>query len=92
MKPLYYIGIDFHPYQQTIAFCKVADGEIKSRQFRHSDKKALREFYRQCSSDSMIGVEATGSLDWFEKMLCSLGLKLKIGKRASSSPTRFVTA
>jgi len=79
MKQLYYIGVDFHPYQQTVAYCNTQDGEIKYRQFRHSDKKQLRDFYRQCQTDSQIGVEATGSLDWFEKMLFEFGLKLRRG-------------
>jgi transposase len=74
-----YIGIDFHPYQQTIAFCDDREGEIKYRQFLHSDKKALRHFYQSCQKDSIMGVEATGSLQWFEKMLFEMGLSLKIG-------------
>lgn len=79
MKQLYYIGVDFHPYQQTVAFCTTDDGEIKYRQFRHTDKKALAQFYRQCHTDSVIGVEATGSLDWFEKLLFENSLRLRIG-------------
>lgn len=79
MKQLYYIGVDFHPYQQTVAFCTTDDGEINYRQFRHTDKKALLQFYRQCHTDSIIGVEATGSLDWFEKLLFENSLRLRIG-------------
>lgn len=74
-----YIGVDFHPYQQTVAFCDATDGEIKYRQFSHSDKQSLRAFYRQCPKDSVIGVEATGSLQWFEKLLFEIGLRLQIG-------------
>lgn len=74
-----YIGIDFHPYQQTIAFCDDRDGEIKYRQFLHSEKKVLRQFYQSCQTDTIMGVEATGSLQWFEKMLFEMGLSLKIG-------------
>lgn len=79
MKQLYYIGVDFHPYQQTVAYCTTDDGEIKYRQFRHTDKKALAQFYRQCHTDSIIGVEATGALDWFEKLLFENSLRLRIG-------------
>lgn len=74
-----YIGVDFHPYQQTVAFCNLQDGEIKYRQFLHSDKQALRRFYQQCAKDTIIGVEATGSLAWFEKLLFDTGLELSIG-------------
>lgn len=74
-----YIAVDFHPDQQTIAFCNSQDGEIKYRQFQHSDKQSLLSFYRQCGKDSIIGVEATGALGWFEKLLFDIGLELRIG-------------
>jgi transposase len=76
-----YIGVDFHPYQQTIAFCnpQEEEGEIKYRQFLHSDKQALRNFYRQCPKDSIVGVEATGALEWFERLLFDIGLELRVG-------------
>ena len=79
MDTLYYIGVDFHPYQQTIAYCNSAEGEIKFRQFFHTDKQAIRDFYRKFEKNAQIGVEATGSLLWFEKMLFEMGLSLKIG-------------
>lgn len=79
MKTLYYIGIDFHPYQQTIAFIEDGEGEIKYRQFWHSDKQAIKRFYQECAEGSQIGVEATGSLLWFEKMLFEMGLRLRVG-------------
>lgn len=78
MKTLY-IGVDFHPYSQTIAYCDKEVGEIKYRLINHSDQNAVREFYKQADKDSLIGIEATGSTEWFEKMLDSMGLKLKIG-------------
>ena len=79
MKSLYYIGVDFHPYQQTVAYCNLSEGEIKYRQFFHSDKQALRDFYQKFDTNTQIGVEATGALYWFEKMLFDIGLSLKIG-------------
>lgn len=74
-----YIGVDFHPYQQTIAYCDTDDGEIERRQFWHSDKQAFQSFYRRCGRDSVVGVEATGCLGWFEKLLEGYGVTLKIG-------------
>ena len=79
METLYYIGVDFHPYQQTVAYCDENDGEIKYREFVHTDKKAIRDFYGQFEKETRIGVEATGTLLWFEKMLNSMGHKLKTG-------------
>jgi transposase len=74
-----YIGVDYHPYQQTVAFCESVDGEVRYRQFPHSDKAALKRFYGECGKDAVIGVEATGSLQWFERMLFENGMKLLIG-------------
>ena len=74
-----YIGVDYHPYQQTVAYWETGDGEIKYRQFLHSDKAALKRFYAGCGKGSVIGVEATGSLQWFERMLFDNGIELLIG-------------
>lgn len=74
-----YIGVDFHPYEQTVAFMDEADGEIGYRRFLHSDKSSLKAFYRKCGKEAVIGVEATGSLRWFEKLLFDNGIKLRIG-------------
>jgi transposase len=74
-----YIGVDFHPYEQTVAYASDEDGEIGYRRFLHSDKQSIRAFYRKCGADAVIGVEATGCLWWFEKMLADGGHQLKIG-------------
>jgi transposase len=74
-----YIGVDFHPYEQSVAYCDDRNGEVGYRRFLHSDKQALISFYRKCGTDAVIGVEATGCLWWFEKMLTGKGLKLSIG-------------
>ena len=74
-----YIGVDFHPYEQTVAYASDEDGEIGYRRFLHSDKQSIRAFYRKCGAEAVIGVEATGCLWWFEKMLADGGHQLKIG-------------
>lgn len=74
-----YIGVDFHPYEQSVAYADDQDGEVGYRRFLHSDKQSLKTFYRKCGTDAVIGVEATGSLWWFEKLLFENGMKLKIG-------------
>jgi transposase len=74
-----YIGVDFHPYEQSVAYADDRDGEIRYRRFLHSDKHSLKAFYRKCGTDAVIGVEATGCLWWFEKMLFDNGIALKIG-------------
>jgi len=74
-----YIGVDFHPYEQTVAYANDKDGEIRHRQFRHTDKAAIKKFYKDKGADAVIGVEATGSLWWFEKLLAGNGQRLLIG-------------
>jgi len=74
-----YIGVDFHPYQQTIAYCDFSTGEVRVRSLKHSDKEQLRRFYRQFTAPAVVGVEATGGLEWFEKMLEEMGHELKVG-------------
>ena len=78
MDIIHYLGVDFHPYQQTIAFVD-KHGEIKTRQFYHADKVALRKFYRQFPKGSVVGVEACGTFRWFEKMLFEMNFELRIG-------------
>lgn len=74
-----YIGVDFHPYEQSVAYADDRDGEIGYRRFLHSDKQSIKAFYRKCGTDACVGVEATGCLWWFEKLLFENGITLKIG-------------
>ena len=75
-----YIGVDFHPHQQTVACCDTVDGEIRFLKFEHSDESAIRQFYRDVEAPAVIGVEATGGLDWFEEMIFENGHKMLVGK------------
>lgn len=74
-----YIGVDFHPHQQTVASCDTSDGEIRFLTFKHSDKSAIESFYRGLREPAVIGVEATGGLDWFEEMIFENEHKLLVG-------------
>ena len=55
-----YIGVDFHPSEQTVAFAEDKDGKIRYRRFLHSDKQSLRSLYRSQGPEAVVGVEATG--------------------------------
>jgi transposase len=74
-----YIGVDFHPYEQSVVYCDDRDGEVGYRRFLHSDKQSIKAFYRKCGTDACVGVEATGCLWWFQMLLADLGLTLQIG-------------
>jgi|CXWL01.1.fsa_nt_gi transposase len=74
-----YIGVDYHPYRQTVAKCESENGEIEYREFLHSDKQSLKAYYGEAGRGAVVGVEATGSLQWFERMLFDKGIELRVG-------------
>lgn len=74
-----YIGVDFHPHQQTLAWCDSEEGEIRFRTFKHSEKEELSCFYKGLSEPAVIGVEATGGLDWFERLIFENGHRFLVG-------------
>jgi len=73
-----YIGCDFHPYQQTVAFCDSDEGLIQIKTLRHSGD-SVRSFYKQFHGEVIIGLEATSSFGWFENLLFELQIKLLVG-------------
>ena len=84
-----YIGVDFHPHQQTVAWCDTQTGETRTFDLAH-DVEKVREFYSSLSEPSVIGIEASSRARWFEEMLFENGHKLLVGdpvlirKRATS--------
>ena len=74
-----YCGVDFHARQQTISFCDSQNGEIKSIRIFHDDLDALRRFYTQFQSPVIVGLEAGGYSDWFERFLEELGIEVWFG-------------
>lgn len=84
-----YIGVDFHPHQQTAAWCDTRTGETATLDLEH-DLEKVREFYETLPERAVIGVEASAKTRWFEDMLTDTGHKLFVGnpvlirKRATS--------
>lgn len=84
-----YIGVDFHPHQQTAAWCDSVTGETRTVDINH-DLRRVREFYQSFSEPAVIGIEASAKATWFENMLFETGHKLFVGnpvlirKRATS--------
>lgn len=75
------IGCDFHTRYQQIAMCNQQTGEITERRLDHLNGEA-EQFYRSFTEPVRVGVEATGSLAWFERLLAELGHELLIGDAA----------
>ena len=75
------IGCDFHTRYQQIAMMDEESGELVERRLEHENGEA-HAFYRGLSKPVRVGVEATGPLHWFERLLGELGHELWIGDSA----------
>src|ERR1700737_237325 len=75
------IGCDFHTRYQQIAMMDEATGELIERRLDHESGEA-HTFYRGLCKPVRLGVEATGPLQWFERLRGELGHELWIGDSA----------
>ena len=84
-----YIGVDFHPHQQTACWCDTATGETESVDLAHN-LEVVRKFYEGFTEPAIIGIEASTRAAWFENMLSETKHTLLVGnpvlirKRATS--------
>lgn len=72
-----YIGVDFHPHQQTVCWGDLQTGETQTLTLLH-DLDKVREFY-QAMPPAIIGIEATGKAIWFENLLAETHHQLLVG-------------
>src|SRR5580704_684536 len=73
------IGCDFHPGFQQIAYVELETGEYGERRLNH--RTEAEQFYRSLAGKQVrIGVEATGGLRWFRKLMHELGHELLLGR------------
>jgi transposase len=75
------IGCDLHSRYQQIAMLEFSDGEIVTRRLEHENGEA-RKFYASLPKPSLVGIEATGYTQWFERMIAELGHELWVGHPA----------
>jgi transposase len=75
------IGCDFHSRYQVIAMLNTETGKIVTRRLEHEGGEA-RAFYAGLRKPSLIGIEATGYTQWFERMLAELCHALWVGDPA----------
>ena len=73
-----YCGVDFHSRQQKIAFLDSGTGEVQLKELKHQGEE-VRQFYELLPKPVIVGLEATGSSLWFEKLLAQLGHEVWIG-------------
>ncbi|MGH9375977.1 MAG: IS110 family transposase [Terriglobia bacterium] len=72
------IGCDLHSRYQVIARLDTETGKVVTRRLEHENGEA-EAFYASLPKPSLIGIEATGYTQWFERMLAEQGHTLWTG-------------
>ena len=75
------IGCDLHARQQTIAMLDTDTGELIEKTIEHQGEQ-VREFYSALSGPILVGIEASGSIEWFLTLLEELGIECRVGHPA----------
>jgi len=75
------IGCDLHSRQQTFAMLDTATGEVVKKTLKHEDDN-VREFYSTLPGPVRVGIEATGSMQWFVNLMEELGIECLVGHPA----------
>src|SRR5436190_24116806 len=72
------IGVDFHPEFQQIASMDTATGEFQEKRLAHPAE--AEKFYRSLVGQKVrMGMEASGHVRWFERLVAELRFDLRIG-------------
>src|SRR5438552_2676838 len=75
------LGCDLHAKQQTIAMVDRKTGEFTEKTLSHEGNE-VREFYAALEGPVVVGIEATGAMQWFLELLEELGIECKVGHPA----------
>src|ERR1700723_3446914 len=75
------IGCDLHAPQQTIPMLDSDTGELEEKTLEHQGE-TVREFYSALSGPILVGIEATGSMQWFLELMEELGIECRVGHPA----------
>ena len=78
------IGCDLHARQQTIAMLDTDTGELEDKTLEHQGE-TVREFYSALSGPILVGIEATGSMQWFLELMEELGMNAESVIRRKSA-------
>ena len=81
-----YIGVDLHPYQQTLCWGDEETGETGNMKLAHDIEK-VREYYSSVGKGAVVGIEASGRAGWFERIVEEAGHKLLVGNPVSIRKT-----
>src|SRR6266567_1115313 len=75
------LGCDLHAKQQTIAMVDTETGEFTEKTLSHEGNE-VREFYAALEGPVVVGIEATGAMQWFLELLEELGIVCRVGHPA----------
>ena len=80
------IGCDLHAAQQTIAMLDRETGEVVERTLKH-EGTTVRDFYAGLPPPVVVGIEATGSMRWFLRLMEELDVTCVVGDPAKVRKT-----
>jgi transposase len=72
------IGCDLHASQQSIAMLDRDTGVVVEKTLKH-EGEAVREFYASIPPPVVVGIEATGSMGWFLRVMEDLAIECRVG-------------
>src|ERR1700739_1510438 len=72
------VGCDLHARQQSIAMVDTETGVLTEKVLKH-EGNAVREFYAALEGPVVVGIEATGAMQWFLELLEQLGIECRVG-------------
>ena len=75
------VGCDLHARQQTIAMVDSETGEFTEKTLGH-EGNAVRAFYAALEGPVVVGIEATGAMQWFLELLEEMGIECRVGHPA----------
>src|SRR5262249_40965081 len=72
------IGCDLHASQQSIAMLNRDTGEVVEQTLTH-EGGAVRAFYASIPPPVVVGIEATGAMGWFLRLMEELAIECRVG-------------
>ncbi|HEY6306389.1 MAG TPA: IS110 family transposase [Candidatus Angelobacter sp.] len=75
------VGCDLHARQQSIAMMDTETGEYTEKTLFH-EGNAVRAFYAALEGPVVVGIEATGAMQWFLELLEELRIECRVGHPA----------
>jgi transposase len=73
------VGCDLHASQQTIAMLHRDTGVIVEKTLKREEGETVRTFDASIPPPVVVGIEATGSMGWFLRLMEELAIECRVG-------------